>query len=158
MFEEQQVEDQQSTKRGTIVVISIIVVIAIVGTLAYLDSRGDLKSSATSASAAGPATVFHADADKDIHFVSEPKMVKDDAGTADWLVDVRNESQTLTYSHIQYQTSYGGPNNSVIAQNTGEMAVTLGPGEEQNVQFKDVQYPDNLTWFRVKITGADAAK
>jgi len=159
MFEAQQEEDQQSTRRGTIVVISIVIVLAIVGTLAYLASKGYLSSStSTSASASAPAVVANADPVKDLHILSEPTMVKDDSGTAAWLVDLRNESQTLTYSHIKYQTIYGGANQSVISQNNGEMTVTLAPGEEQNVQFKDIQYPDNLQWFRIKITGADASQ
>ncbi|HTX14604.1 MAG TPA: hypothetical protein VMD77_04855 [Candidatus Baltobacteraceae bacterium] len=157
MFEEQQVEDQQSNRRGMIVVISIVLVLAIVGTLVYLDSKGDLTSSSASASSAAPAAV-KGDPVKDLHFVSEPTMVKDDSGAAAWLLDLRNESQTLTYSHIKFHTTYGGANQSVIAQNDGEMSVTLAPGEEQNVQFKDIQYPDNLQWFRVNITSADASQ
>ncbi|HTW22391.1 MAG TPA: hypothetical protein VMD78_02265 [Candidatus Baltobacteraceae bacterium] len=159
MFEEQQVEDQQSSRRGTIVVISIVAVLLIVGTLVYLDSKGFLKSTATSAATSAPsAAVQNANPAKDLRFVSEPTMVKDDSGQAAWLIDLRNESQTLTYSHIKYTTIYGGANQSVIAQNDGEMTVTLAPGEEQNVQFKDIQYPDNLQWFRVKITNAQASQ
>ncbi|HTZ98786.1 MAG TPA: hypothetical protein VMB02_00545 [Candidatus Aquilonibacter sp.] len=158
MFEEQQEEDQQSSRRGTIVVISIVVVLIIVGTLVYLDSKGYLRSSSTSAATTETAAVVKGDPGKDIHFVSEAKMEKDDTGTAAWLVDIRNESQTLSYSHIKYQTTYGGPNQTVLAQNSGEMTVTLGPGEEQNVQFKDIQCPDNVQWFRVNITSADASQ
>lgn len=159
MFEEQQEEDQQSSRRGTIILISVVVVLAIVGTLVYLDSKGYLRSTATSAANTASAPVaLKGDPVKDLHIVSPPTMVKDDAGTAAWLVDLRNESQTLTYSHIKYETIYGGANQSVITQNDGEMSVTLAPGEEQNVQFKDIQYPDNLQWFRVKITDAQASQ
>ncbi|HEX4076487.1 MAG TPA: hypothetical protein VHX49_13890 [Candidatus Acidoferrales bacterium] len=157
MFEEQQAEDQQSSRRGMIVVISIVVVLAIVSTLVYLDSKGYLKSTSTSAATSAPA-VLNANPVKDLHVVSEPTMVKDDSGAAAWLVDLRNESQTLTYTHIKYTTIYGGENQSVLTQNDGVMTVTLAPGEEQNVQFKDIQYPDKLQWFRVKITGADASQ
>src|SRR5579862_8168559 len=157
MFEEQRIEDEQSSRRGTIVVISIVAVLVIVGSLVYLDSKGYLKSTSTSAATSAPsAAVLNANPMKDIHIISDPTMVKDDSGTAAWLVDLRNESQTLTYSHIKYTTIYGGPNQSVLTQNDGEMTVTLNPGEEQNVQFKDIQYPDNVQWFRVKITSAQA--
>jgi len=40
MFEEQLEEDQQSSRRGTIILISIVIVLAIVGTLAYFVSKG----------------------------------------------------------------------------------------------------------------------
>jgi hypothetical protein len=158
MFEEQLEEDQQSSRRGTIILISIVIVLAIVGTLAYLVSKGAFSSSSSSAASAKPASVLNADPVKDLRFVSQPTMVKDDAGMAAWLVDLRNESRTITYSHIKFHTTYGGPNQSVIAQNDGEMSVTLAPGEEQNVQFKDIQYPDNLQWFRVNITSANASQ
>jgi hypothetical protein len=156
MFEEQLEEDQQSSRRGTIILISIVVVLAIVGTLAYLVSKGAFSSSSSTATSAAP--VVKGDPVKDLHFVSEPTMVKDDSGMAAWLIDLRNESRTITYSHIKFHTTYGGPNQSVIAQNDGEMSVTLAPGEEQNVQFKDIQYPDNLQWFRVNIVSADASQ
>jgi len=156
MFEAQQEEDQQSSRRGTIILVSIVIVLAIVGTLAYFVSKGAFSSSSSTAASAAP--VVKGDPVKDLHFVSEPTMVKDDGGMAAWLVDLRNESQTITYSHIKFHTTYGGANQSVIAQNDGEMSVTLAPGEEQNVQFKDIQYPDNLQWFRVNITSADASQ
>jgi hypothetical protein len=159
MFEEQQEGDEQSSRRGAIIIISIVVVLAIVGTLVYLDSKGYLRSTSTSAATNTPApAVLNADPMKDLHIVSEPTMVKDDSGAAAWLVDLRNESPTLTYSHIKYETIYGGANQSVIAQNDGEMSVTLAPGEEQNVQIKDIQYPDGVQWFRVKITGANSSQ
>lgn len=158
MFEETQEEDKQSSRRGTIVVISIVLVLAIVGTLVYLDSKGALKSSTSTAATSAPAVVANADPVKDIRIISA-KMDKDPTGTiAVWLVDLRNSSQTLTYSHIKYQTTYGGPNESVIGQNTGEMTATLGPGEEQTIQFNDAQYPSNLQWFKVAVTGATATR
>jgi hypothetical protein len=156
MFEAQQEEDQQSSRRGTIILISIVVVLAIVGTLAYLVSKGDFSSSSSTAASAAP--VVKGDPVRDLHIISEPTMVKDDTGSAAWLVDLRNESRTLTYNHIKFHTTYGGTNQSVIAQNDGEMPVTLAPGEEQNVQIKDIQYPDNVQWFRINITSADASQ
>jgi hypothetical protein len=155
MFEAQQEEDQQSSRRGTIILISIVIVLAIVGTLAYLISKGAFSSSSSTAAS---AAVVKGDPVKDLHIISEPTMVKDDSGSAAWLVDLRNESRTLTYSHIKFHTTYGGPNQSVIAQNDGEMPVTLGPGEEQNVQIKDIQYPDNVQWFKINVTSADASQ
>jgi hypothetical protein len=158
MFEEQQIEDQQSSRRGMIIVVSIVLVLAIVGTLVYLDSKGYLKSTSTSASTNAPVVVPNADPTKDLRVIST-KVDKDATGlVAAWLVDLKNSSQTLTYSHIKYQTTYYGPNESVIGQNTGEIKVTLGPGEEQNVQFNDAQYPENLTLANVKITGATATQ
>jgi hypothetical protein len=159
MFEEQQEEDQQSSRRGMIVVVSIVLVLAIVGTLVFLDSKGYLKSSTSaSTSTSSPAALANANPVKDLRILGA-KMDKDSTGTtAMWLVDVKNSSQTLTYSHIKYQTTYGGPNDSVIGQNSGEMSVSLGPGEEQNVQFNDAQYPSGVQWYKVAVTGANASQ
>lgn len=162
MFEETQEEDKQSSKRGTIIVISVVIVLAIVGTLIYLDSKGALSSSSsstTSASVAGtPVPAGKADPVSDLRILST-KMDKDYTGTtAMWLVDLKNSSSTYTYSHIQYETTYGGADNSILAQNKGEIPVTLGPGEEQNAQFRDTLYPSGTAWFRVKVTGATATQ
>jgi hypothetical protein len=161
MFEETQEEDKQSSRRGTIVVISVVVVLAIVGTLIYLDSKGALRSSSssTSASVAGtPVPAGKADPVSDLRILST-KMDKDYTGTtAMWLVDLKNSSPTYTYSHIQYETTYGGADNSILAQNKGEIPITLGPGEEQNAQFRDTLYPSGTAWFRVKVTGATATQ
>jgi len=157
MFEETQEEDKQSSRRGVIIVITVVVVLIIVGGLIYLDSTGAFKSAPATASA--PATVVaNADATKDLHVLSA-KMDKDSTGlVAVWLVDLKNSSSTLTYSHIKYETTYGGADNSVIGQNQGEMNASLGPGEEQNVEFRDAQYPAGTAWFKVKITGGTATQ
>jgi hypothetical protein len=162
MFEATQEEDKQSSKRGTIIIIAIVVVLAIVGTLVYMDSKGMLKASSGSmaSSAAGtPVPAGAAHPVDDLHILNT-KMDKDYTGTtAVWLVDLRNASQTYTYSHIKYETTYGGADNNIIGQNHGEIpSLTLGPGEEQNAQFQDAAYPSGTAWFRVRITGATATQ
>ncbi|MGA3292717.1 MAG: hypothetical protein ABSE45_01905 [Candidatus Acidiferrales bacterium] len=165
MFEEIQEEEKQSSSRGIIIVIAIVVVLAIVGALVYMDSKGMFKSSSeskapsTTSATALPAGAANAAAVKDLHILST-KMDKDYTGTtAVWLVDVKNESSSLTYSHIMYQTTYGGADNSVLGQNSGEIpSLSLGPGEEQSAQFKDAAYPSATAWFKVTITGAAATQ
>jgi len=158
MFEEQQEEDKQSSKRGTIVLITIVLVLLIVGGIVYADSKG-MFSSSPSTAAKAPVPVANADPVKDLRILST-KMDKDITGTtAVWLVDVKNASPTLTYSHIMYETTYGAADNSLLGQNKGEIpSLTLGPGEEQSAQFKDAAYPSGTAWFRVKITGATATQ
>jgi hypothetical protein len=163
MFEETQEEDKQSSRRGVIIVITVVVVLAIVGALIYLDSKGALSSSSSSSSSAAttagtPVPASQADATKDLHVLSAT-MDKDSTGlVAVWLVNVKNSSSTLTYSHIKYQTTYGGADNSVIGQNQGEIPITIGPGEEQSAQFRDAQYPTATAWYRVTIMGASATQ
>jgi hypothetical protein len=160
MFEATQEDEQQRSKAGLL--IGVLVVIALIGfgVFAYLDSRGASKgaSSTAAASAAPAASVAGADPVKDLRVLSAT-MQKDYTGTANWSVDIRNESHNFTYSGITYQTSYVGANNSVLGSNKGTIAkLSLGPGEEQSVQFGDAQFPDGTSWYKVVITGANAAQ
>jgi hypothetical protein len=159
MFEATQEDAQQRSKAGLL--IGILVALALIGfgTFAYLDSRGGSKAaSSTEASSAVPAaSVQGADPVKDLHVLSAT-MQKDDTGTANWSLDIRNESHNLTYSVITYQTSYMGANNDVLGSNKGTLPkLTLGPGEEETVQFGDAQYPDGTSWYKVVVTGANAS-
>jgi hypothetical protein len=161
MFEETQEEDKQSSKRGVIIVITVVIVLAIVGTLIYLDSKGALTSSSSSTAATTtgtPVPAGKADPVSDLRILNT-KMDKDYTGTtAMWLVDLKNASPTYTYSHIKYETTYGGADNNILGQNQGEIAITIGPGEEQSAQFRDALYPTGTAWFKVKITGAAATQ
>jgi len=158
MFEATQ-KDQETRKSGTIIIIMIVVVLVIFGALAYKYSSFGSKSAAPAAAAqATGKPVANADPTHDLR-ITDTKMDKDYSGTtAQWLVNVRNTSPSLTYSHIQYETTYGGADNSVLATNKGEMNATLGPGESQSVQFRDTLYPSGTAWYRVKITGATATQ
>ncbi len=156
MFEAQTKE--KSGGSGLLIGICIVVVLAVVGTLAYLN-KGPVKGSEASASAAGSAaTGVKGDPVKDLHIVSA-KMEKDYTGNlAVWSVDIRNQSQVYTYSNIGYQTNYFGSDNGVLVQNKGNISLSLAPGDEQSTQFRDVLYPDNTAWYRFTVVGADASK
>src|SRR5579862_9688499 len=157
MFEAQTKE--KSGGSGLLIGICIVVVLAVVGTLAYLN-KGSAKGSEASASAAAgsTATAVKGDPVKDLHIVSA-KMEKDYTGNlAVWSVDIRNQSQVYTYSNIGYQTNYFGSDNGVLVQNKGNISLSLAPGDEQSTQFRDVLYPDNTAWYRFTVTGADASK
>jgi hypothetical protein len=159
MFEATQEDAQQRSKAGLL--IGVLVVIALVGfgVFAYMSSKGGSKaaSSTEAASAAPAASVAGADPVKDLRVLSAT-MQKDYTGTANWSVDIRNESHSFTYSNIGYQTSYMGANNNVIGSNKGTIPkLSLGPGEEQSVQFGDAQFPDGTSWYKVVVTGANAS-
>jgi hypothetical protein len=160
MFEATQEDEQQRSKAGLL--IGVLVVIALVGfgVFAYMDSRGSSKAASSTevGSAAPAASVAGADPVKDLR-VLNATMQKDYTGTANWSVDIRNESHNFTYSGITYQTSYVGANNNVLGSNKGTISkLSLGPGEEQSVQFGDAQFPDGTSWYKVVITGANAAQ
>ena len=157
MFEAQTKE--KSGGSGLLIGVCIVVVLAVVGTLAYLN-KGSAKGTEGSASAAGsaPGQQVKGDPVKDLHIVSA-KMEKDYTGNlAVWSVDIRNQSQVYTYSNIGYQTNYFGGDNSVLVQNKGNISLNLAPGDEQSTQFRDVLYPDNTAWYRFTVVGASASK
>ncbi len=154
MFEAQTKE--KSGGSGLLIGICIVVVLAVVGTLAYLN-KGSAKGSEASASAS-TSTGLKGNPVKDLHIVSAT-MDKDYTGNlAVWSVDIKNESSVYTYSNIGYQTNYFGSDNGVLVQNKGNISLSLAPGDEQSTQFRDVLYPDNTAWYRFTVVGADASK
>lgn len=153
MFE---VPQDNSQARGTYKWIVAFVVIAIVGVgaLLYTMSQGGAKLRAPVAAAAAPAGP--ADPIRDLK-VFTARMEKDLTGTtAVWLVDLRNKSNAYSYSSIQYETTYIGADNRVLTVNKGTMTITLEPGEEKNSEVRDVLYPAGTSWYKFKITGANA--
>jgi hypothetical protein len=154
MFEAQQQKDSSSSFGMWI---GVAVIVVIVAALAYyvLGPKGSSKSnSATATASSGP--VANADAQKDLRVVSV-KMDKDVTGNvAVWSVDLRNMSHSYGYKDIAYQTTYLSADNTVLAQNTGKMNLTLDPGDEQTTQFRDLLYPSGTALFRFNITGASA--
>lgn len=157
MFEAQTKE--KSGGSGLLIGICIVVVLAVVGTLAYLN-KGSAKGSEASASASTASSTpgLKGDPVKDLHIVSA-KMEKDYTGNlAVWSVDIRNTSSVYTYSNIGYQTNYFGGDNSVLVQNKGNISLSLSPGDEQSTQFRDVLYPTNTAWYRFTVVGADTSK
>ncbi len=160
MFEspEEQVPDN---KVGLWIGVAIVVVIA-VGLFYYVSRKPSNASSAASTPAASTAAVNGtapgADPTRDLRVISV-QMQKDYTGTtAQWLVDIRNDSQTYTYSNIGYETTYLGANGNVLLVNHGKINVTLGPGEDQNTQFRDALYPDGTSIYRIKLTGANSSE
>lgn len=151
-------EEKEEASRATLWIgIAVVLVLAVVGTLAYVN-RGGPKSAAPAAAPAIPAAVANADAVHDLRVVSA-KMDKDYTGTtAMWSVDVKNDSQVYTYSDIAYETTYAAADNSILATNQGKMKISIGPGEDQTADFRDALYPDRTAWYKVKITGATASK
>ena len=136
----------------------IVVVLAAVGFAAYVHFGGG----GTANSATGPGQTASAPAEKadpvhDLRVISA-KMDKDYTGTtAVWLVEIRNESQTYTYSNITYETTYASADNTILLQNHGQMTVTLGPGEDQSPQVRDALYPTGTAWYKFKILDAKAS-
>jgi uncharacterized protein (UPF0333 family) len=157
MFEAQ----QQKEGTGNLGMwIGVAVIIVVVAALAYyvMGPKESSKSHSAASASGSSAPVASADAPNDLRVVSV-KMDKDVTGNiAVWSVDLRNTSHTYTYKDIAYQTTYLGADNSVLAQNTGKINLSLDPGEEQTTQFRDLLYPSGTALFKFMVTGASASQ
>jgi hypothetical protein len=159
MFETPQ-EQVPDSKVGIWIGVAIVAVIAI-AFFVYV-SRKPAKTSAggavSAASTGGASSLSSADPKKDLRFV-DAKMAKDYTGTtAQWLVDLKNDSSTYTYSNIAYETTYIDANNNVLLVNHGKLTLTLGPGEDQSTQFRDALYPPGTSIYKINITGATSSQ
>jgi hypothetical protein len=154
MFEAAQEQKQTSSNRMLVAVFVIAAAVAAGGVL-YTMTKGSSKpASPVTVAAAAPSTAGKADPVHDLKILSA-RMEKDRAGTtAVWLVDVDNKSKAYTYSSIQYETTYVGPDNAALLVNKGTIPFNLSPGEERNAQIRDVLYPAGTSWYKFRIIGA----
>ena len=154
MFEvPHEIEETKSSK----VWIGIIVVVAavVLGVGYFALNKGAAKQKAAAAAAEQEAAA-KADPVKDLK-IQRATMQKDSMGTtAVWLVTLENQSETLTYSNITYQTDYIGADNSLILENKGTIQATIGPRAVNSSEIRDTAYPAGTAWFKFKVTGAKA--
>ncbi len=153
MFEVAQ-EQKQSSSTRMLVTVFVVVVAAGAGVLYTMSKSGNKSAAPATAAAAAPVAAGKADPVHDLKVLSA-RMEKDRTGTtAVWLVDVTNKSKAYTYSKIEYETTYVGPNNAALLVNKGTIPFNLAPGEEQNAQIRDVLYPAGTAWYKFRITSA----
>ena len=157
MFEAAQQQKQSSSNRMLVGIFVVVAAVAVGGVLYTMSKGGSKRAAPVTAAAAAPSAAGKADAVHDLNILSA-RMEKDRAGTtAVWLVDVSNKSQAYTYSSIQYETTYVGPDNAALLVNKGTVPFNLAPGEERNAQIRDVLYPAGTTWYKFRIIGATPA-
>jgi hypothetical protein len=158
MFETPQTKGETSGT-GLWIGIAVVVVVIVGGIVFYMSEKGGAKSATPAAAITAATPQSNADAVKDLRVVSK-KMEKDYTGTtASWSIELRNLSQTYSYSNIQYQTTYIAADGTVLATNNGTIpSLTLDAGESQATQFRDALYPSGTVLFNFKVTGATAAK
>ena len=157
MFEAAQEQKQSSSNRMLVGIFVVVAAVAVGGVLYTMSKGGSKPAAPVTAAAAAPSAAGKADAVHDLKILSA-RMEKDRAGTtAVWLVDVSNKSNAYTYSSIQYETTYVGPDNAALLVNKGTVPFNLAPGEERNAQIRDVLYPAGTSWYKFRIVGATPA-
>src|ERR1700719_2971349 len=156
MFEGAQ-EQKQSSSNHMLLTILVVLAAAGGGVLYTMSKSGGKPTAPVATAATMPAAAGKADAVHDLKILSA-RMEKDRTGTtAVWLVDIDNKSKAYTYSKIQYETTYVGPDNAALLVNKGTIPFSLAPGDEQNAQIRDVLYPAGTAWYKFRITGATPA-
>lgn len=150
MFEGPKEDKELELHKGWIalfVVIAVILVVVSFRLLTRTATKGNVQT-AVSTATANPV--------KDLK-LERASMQKDSFGTtAVWLVTIVNQSDKFTYSEIDYQTEYIGPDDHLILQNRGTIPGVIAPNEEHSAEIRDVAYPAGTAWFRFKVTGAKA--
>src|ERR1700730_12157962 len=153
MFEAAQGQRPSSSNR-MLMVVFVLVAAGAVGVVLYTPSKSGGKPAPVTAAAAAPTPAGKADPVHDLKILNA-RMEKDRTGTtAVWLVDIDNKSKAYTYSSIQYETTYVGPENAALLVNKGTIPFNLAPGEERNTSIRDVLYPAGTSWYKFRITGA----
>lgn len=156
MFEvPHEIEETKSSKLWVGILVVVGAIVLLVGY--YILNKGAAKEKAAAVAAANEAEAkAKADPVKDLK-IQRATMQKDAMGTtAVWLVTLENQSETLTYSDITYQTDYIGADNNLIVENKGTIKATIGPRAENSSEIRDTAYPAGTAWFKFKVTGAKA--
>jgi hypothetical protein len=131
MFEAAQEQKQAGSNKMVVGAFVVIAAVAVGGVLYTLTKNSGQPSAPKTAAAGAPVPAGKADAEHDLKILSS-RMEKDRLGTtAVWLVDIDNKSKTYTYSSIQYETTYVGPNNAALVVNKGTIPVQLGPARRK---------------------------
>jgi len=157
MFEELQEEQRQEkaeAKKITWITIIIVCVLVVVGAVVYLTSKPQSKApQPVQTVAATPQTA--PDPVKDLKIV-RAIMGKDPPGVrVMWSVQLQNKSTVYTYSDIQYEARFIGPDGKTRTANRDVIKDSIGPGEEKKIpQFIDGIYDANSSTYQFVLLGA----
>jgi len=157
MFETpKEVQPDASSSKTMFVVAAVLVIILAAGAYFYFSSTGAAsKNAAQTPTAAAPSKP--ADPVHDLK-IQAATMNKDATGTtAVWLVTIENRSTELTYSKIEYETTYVGADNNALLVNKGTFKEALGPNDRRNLEIRDALYPSGTAWYKFRILGASSA-
>jgi hypothetical protein len=160
MFEELQNEEKQEkeeAKKLTWITVIIVSVLVVVGAIVYITSRPKPKATvAAQTAAATPHAAPNPVADLKI---VRAIMGKDPTGVrVMWSVQLQNKSDTYTYSDIQYEARFIGPDGKTRTANRDVIKSSIGPGEEKKIpEFLDGIYDANASTYQFVLLGATSS-
>lgn len=161
MFEEleqEEKEKKESSKKLVEISAIIIAAIAVVAVLVYIIVGPRAKTPVSAQSAAPAGEKVAADPTRDLQLV-RAVMGKDVSGVRVlWSVQLRNKSTVYTYSEIEYEASFIGPDGRVLGTNRDAIKESIGPGEEKKLApFIDGLYDARASTFQFVLKGAKSA-
>jgi len=161
MFEELEKEEKgEKEERNKLLLMMAYIVggLIIVGVLAYFLTRGSSKTAPPVQSVAA-ARQTAADPVKDLKIV-RAVMGKDPTGIrVMWSVQLRNKSAVYTYSDIQYEARFLGPDGGTRSASRDTIKTSIAPGEEKKFPpFLDGVYDANASTYQFVIVGATSSE
>jgi len=163
MFEEFEAEEKgQAQERNKLLKMTAIIVaaLAVVGAIIYISTRGHASSAAQPAQhvAATPTGQAAANPVKDLKII-KAVMGRDPSGLrVMWSVQLKNQSPAYTYSNIQYQASFIGPDGSTTSSSRDTIKDSIAAGDEKKFpDFIGGVYDANASTYQFVIISADSA-
>ena len=163
MFEQFDAEEKgQKEERNKLLRMTAIIVcvVAIVGGIIYIATRGHAKSSAPAAkpAPAAQAPAGPADPVKDLYIV-RAVMGKDPSGLrVVWNVQLRNRSTVYTYSDIQYDSYFLAVDGKRLGENKDTIKDSIAPGEMKSFPpILDGTYDSHYSTYQFILVGAKSS-
>jgi hypothetical protein len=153
-------EKEQAEERNKLTVITLVIVgvIAIVGAIVYMSTRGHTKATQAAPAAAAVAPQGPANPVTDLKIV-KAVMGRDPSGLrVMWSVQLKNTSPSYTYSNIQYEATFIGPDGGTTSSSRDTIKDSIGPNDEKKFpDFIGGLYDANASTYAFKVVGADSA-
>jgi len=160
MFEELEEEERgkkEETKKLLRLTAIIVGALVIVGAVVYVTTRVRSKA----APPVHPAVAARQSSPDPIHDlrIVHALMGKDPSGIrVRWAVELQNKSAVYTYSDIEYEARFTGPDGKVRAATRDTIKDSIAPGEQKEIpEFIDGIYDSNASTYEFVLVSAKSA-
>ena len=160
MFEELEKEERgerEETKKLLRIAAIIVGALAIVGAVVYLTTRGRFKA----APLVHPVVAERQSNPDPIHDlrIVHALMGRDPTGIrVKWAVELQNKSAVYTYSDIQYEARFIGPDGKVRTATRDTIKDSFAPGEQKEIpEFIDGIYDRNASTYEFVLVSAKSS-
>jgi len=155
-LEQEQKKDKEESKKLAEITLFVVGALVVVGVIVYFTSMRKSKAPAPVQTVAATSQTAP-DPVKDLKIV-RAIMGKDPTGVrVMWSVQLQNKSAVYTYSDIQYEARFIGPDGKTRTANRDVIKESIAPGEEKKIpEFMDGIYDANSATYEFVLLGAKA--